>query len=106
MEGHGGHSSRDVFKVFVDVAGERAKLHADGLRVRMSRGELARMAKVSSRTLQKAIERLEEMGLIYRDNEGRKPRQRGAFVLRAGVNHYGKGQAPDRAATTPECESA
>jgi len=105
-KGMGGHSSRDVFKVLVDVAGERAKLHEDGLRVRMSRGELARMAKVSSRTLQKAIERLENMGLIYRDNEGRRPRERGAFVLSASVNHYGEGQAAPRAATRPESDSA
>lgn len=87
-KGMGGHSSRDLYKVLRDVAPERGKLHADGLRVKISRGELARMAKVSTRTLQKAIERLEAMGLIYRDNEGRRPRERGAFVLRAGVNHY------------------
>jgi Domain of unknown function (DUF3854) len=92
-KGMGGHSSRDVFKVLVDAAVDRSKLHRDGLRVRISRGELARMAKVSTRTLQKAIERLEEMGLIYRDNEGRRPRQSGAFVLRAGVNRYGEGTA-------------
>ncbi len=90
-KGMGGHSARDVFKVLVDLAPVRGKLHEDGLRVKISRGELARMAKVSTRTLQKAIERLEEMGLIYRDNENRKQRERGAFVLRAKVNHYREG---------------
>jgi hypothetical protein len=87
-QGMGGHSSRDLFKVLTDLAHGRGRLHPDGLRVKVSRGELARLAKVSTRTLQKAIERLEEMGLVYRDNEGRKPRQSGAFVLRAHVNDY------------------
>jgi DNA-binding transcriptional ArsR family regulator len=76
---------------------DRGKLHPHGLRVKISWGELVRMAKVSSRTLKKAIERLEEMGLIYRDNEGRKPRERGAFVLRADVKHYEKDHADIRA---------
>src|SRR5215211_2039287 len=54
------------------------------------------MAKVSSRTLKKAIERLEDMRLIYRDNDERRPRERGAFVLRADVKHYGESPAtPD-----------
>src|SRR5215212_9150572 len=88
-KGMGGHSSRDVYKVLVDLAPDRGKLHADGLWVRISRRELARMAKVSSRTLQKAIERLEEMGLIYRDTERPKAEAAGAFVLRANVNQYG-----------------
>jgi Domain of unknown function (DUF3854) len=89
-EGPGGKSARDVFKVLVDAAPDRAKLHADGLRVKISWQELARMAKVSTRTLKKAIERLEEMQLIYRDNDERRPRERGAFVLRADVKHYGE----------------
>jgi DNA-binding transcriptional ArsR family regulator len=97
-KGMGGHSARDVYKVIVDISEGRGKLHPDGLRVKVSRGELARMAKVSTRTLQKAIERLEEMGLIYRDNDGRKPRERGAFVVRADVNCYGGGRADTRAA--------
>jgi CTP-dependent riboflavin kinase len=103
----GGHSARDAYKILVDLAPVRSKLHEDGLRVKVSRGELARMAKVSTRTLQKAIERLEEMGLIYRDNENRNQRERGAFVLRAKVNRYrespeGTRKAPDGGAeTTP-----
>jgi hypothetical protein len=93
FKGMGGHSARDLYKVLIDAALDRGKLHADGLRVKISRGELARMSKVSTRTLQKAIERLEEMGLIYRDNENRKQRERGAFVLRAKVNRYREGLA-------------
>jgi hypothetical protein len=91
-KGMGGHSSRDVYKILVDLAPDRGKLHSDGLRVKIARRELARMAKVSSRTLQKAIERLEEMGLLYRDTERPKAESAGAFVLRANVKQYGNGR--------------
>jgi len=101
FKGMGGHSSRDVFKVLIDLVPARGKLHADGLRVRISRGELARLAKVSSRTLQKAIERLEDMRLIYRDNEGRKIKAAGAFVLRAGVKQYREGRPTTGNSQTP-----
>jgi hypothetical protein len=104
-KGMGGHSARDVYKVIVDISEGRGKLHPDGLRVKVSRGELARMAKVSTRTLQKAIERLEEMGLLYRDNESRKPRERGAFVVCASVNRYGEGHASTRATNNVESVS-
>jgi hypothetical protein len=99
-EGIGGHSARDVFKVLLDAAPDRGRLRADGLRVKISRQELARMAKVSTRTLQKAIERLEGMELIYRDNDERRPRERGAFVLRADVSHYGESNATADGTTT------
>jgi hypothetical protein len=92
FKGMGGHSSRDVYKILIDLAPDRGKLHEDGLRVKVSRRELARMAKVSSRTLQKAIERLEEMGHIYRDTERSKVEAAGAFVLRATVKQYGEGR--------------
>ena len=105
-QGLGGHSARDVLKVLLDLAATCGKLHEGGLRVKVSRGELARMAKVSTRTLQKAIERLEEMGLIYRDNENRKQRERGAFVLRANVNHYREGSVTAREMTTVETDRA
>jgi hypothetical protein len=61
----GGHSARDFYKVLVDVTGDRGKMHADGLRVRISRRELQRLAKMSSRTAQKSIERLEERGQVH-----------------------------------------
>ena len=93
----GGYSARDLYEVLRDISTDRGKLHPDGLRVKISWGELVRLAKVSSRTLQKAIERLEEMRLIYRDNAARKPRERGAFVLRASVKHYEKGHVDTRA---------
>jgi hypothetical protein len=104
-KGIGGHSARDIYKLLVDISEARGKLHPDGLRVKVSRGELARMAKVSTRTLQKAIGRLEEMGLIYRDNDGRKPRERGAFVVCASVNRYGEGHADTRATQGVETDS-
>jgi DNA-binding transcriptional ArsR family regulator len=96
FKGMGGYSSRDVFKALVDLAPDRGKLHEDGLRVRVSRRELARMAKVSSRTLEKAIRRLEEMGLVFRDTEHRKTEEAGAFVLRATVKQYGDGRCHTR----------
>jgi hypothetical protein len=101
FKGMGGHSSRDVYKVLVDLAPDRGKLHRDGLRVRVARRELARMAKVSSRTLEKAIGRLEEMGLIYRDIERPKAEAAGAFVLRADVKHNGEGRLATGDTATP-----
>lgn len=99
--GMGGHTDRDLYKVLCDLAGDRGRLHPDGLRVKVSRRELAELVRVSSRTLQKAIERLEGegLGLIYRDNSGRKVENRGAFVLvrkapstqSDNVNHEGQG---------------
>jgi hypothetical protein len=106
FEGMGGRSARDVFKVLIDYASEEGKLHANGLRVKISRSDLAKMAKVSTRTLQKAIELLEDIGLIYRDNKNRRKRERGAFVLRAEVNHYRESLAKTRQVPEVEAESA
>ena len=94
--GMGGFTDRDLHKVLCDLAGDRGRLHPDGLRVKVSRRELAELVRVSSRTLQKAIERLEDTGLVYRDNSaGRKAESRGAFVLVStqsdGVNHEEQG---------------
>lgn len=100
-KGMGGHSSRDVFKVLVDLAADRGKLQEDGLRVRISRRELARLAKVSSRTLQKAIERLEDLGLLYRDTARDRAEAAGAFVLRAKVKQYGEGHRATGGNGTP-----
>jgi hypothetical protein len=94
-KGMGGHSARDVFKELVDAAARHGRLHAGGLRVEIPWRTLSERAKVSSRTLGKAIARLEEWGLAHRDNEGRKADKRGAFVLRASVKQVGKpGAAP------------
>jgi hypothetical protein len=90
-KGMGGHTARDVYKVLVDEALQSGKVSSDGVRVTMARRTLCLRSKVSSRTLYKAIRRLEDAELVYRDNEGRKEDKAGAFVLRAGVNQYGEG---------------
>jgi hypothetical protein len=87
-KGMGGHSARDVYLKLVEAAKRHGKVVDDGIRVIKAQGPLAIEAKVSSRTLWKALGRLEEWGLLYRDNEDRKPDKTGAFVLRADVSHY------------------
>jgi hypothetical protein len=87
-KGMGGHSDRDVYLMLIEAARQYGSVHPDGIRVQKAQGPLALEAKVSTRTLWKALNRLEERGLIYRDNEGRKPDKSGAFVLRASVSHY------------------
>ena len=96
--GMGGHTARDVYKVLVDAAVESGKAGPDGIRVTMARRTLCLRSKVSSRTLYKALRRLEDAELLYRDNEGRKEHKPGAFVLRAGVNQYEKGNRDQRTA--------
>jgi hypothetical protein len=88
--GMGGASARDVYLKLIESARCRGQVVEDGIRVVKAQGPLALEAKVSSRTLWKALDRLEEWGLIYRDNEGRKPDKSGAFVLRANVSHKGR----------------
>jgi hypothetical protein len=98
-KGMGGHSARDVFAVGIQEAASSATVCGDGLRIRVAIRTWARKAKVSTRTLQKALNRLEEAGLGYRDNDGRKPDKTGAFVLRANVTQYGREQRIEREAT-------
>lgn len=90
-KGMGGHSDRDVALKLVEAARRSGKLVAEGLRVTVSHGTLCDRAKVSSRTLCKALDRLEERGFARRDNEKRDPKKPGAFVLRANVKHNGDG---------------
>ena len=89
-KGMGGHSARDVAYGLIQAARRHGRIHPDGIRVVKAQGPLAIEAKVSSRTLWKSLNRLEEMGFGYRDNEGRKRDKAGAFVLRANVRHYGE----------------
>jgi hypothetical protein len=89
-KGQGGHSDRDVAHELIMAAAKRGKIHADGLRVKVSWGELETGSKVSRRTLAKALARLEERGFLCRDNKGRKREEAGAFVLCASVNQYGE----------------
>lgn len=97
-KGRGGHTERDVALKLIEAAARSGKIHADGLRVKVSWGVLQVGTKVARRTLGKALARLEERGFMYRDNGGRKPDKTGAFVLRAKVDQYGRGPAQ----ATPE----
>ena len=90
-EGRGGHSDRDIALKLIEAAAKSGKIHADGLRVKVSWGVLQVGAKVARQTVAKSIARLEARGFMYRDNKGRKPDKTGAFVLRAKVDQYGKG---------------
>jgi hypothetical protein len=98
-KGRSGHTDRDLALKLIEDAPRCGKIHADGLRVKVSWGKLQVGAKVSRRTLAKSIARLEERGFLYRDNEGRKPDKTGAFVLRANVNQEGRGHVPEGKAT-------
>jgi Domain of unknown function (DUF3854) len=98
-KGRGGHSDRDIAHALIEQAARSGKAHPDGVRVEMSWGVLEVRAKVSRRTLAKALTRLEERGFLYRDNDGRKAEKSGAFVLRAKVYHYGEKQGGEGKAT-------
>src|SRR5215217_560921 len=98
-KGMGGHSARDVALKLIEAARRHGKVVDNGIRVKKAWGPLAIEAKVSSRTLGKAINRLEEWGFLYRDNEDRKPDKTGAFVLRASVKYYGGDRGPADQAT-------
>ena len=98
-KGMGAHSARDVYLKLIEAARRHGKAVDDGIRVTKAWGPLELEAKVSRRTLAKAINRLEEWGLLYRDNEGRKLDKSGAFVLRANVNHYRRDRGTGEQAT-------
>jgi len=100
-KGMGGHTDRDVYLKLIEAAKCHGKIHPDGIRVVKAQGPLALEVKISSRTLWKSLNRLEDMRLCYRDNEGRKAEKAGAFVLRADVSHKGR-KAAQEGGTTPE----
>ena len=85
----GGETAQDVLLVLKEASRRHGRIHRDGIRVQMAHGPLALEAGISSRTLVKCIHRLEEWGVLYRDNKNRKSRQAGHFVLRADVKHNG-----------------
>jgi hypothetical protein len=86
----GGETAQDVYLKLIEAARRSGKIHRDGIRVRKAHGPLALEAKVSSRTLVKCIQRLEEWGVLRRDNKGRRSKQAGHFVLNADVKHNGE----------------
>ena len=89
--GMGPHSARDVALTLLEAAWERGKLTEDGIRVAMAWGALEVGARVSRRTLAKALEYLETWGVLYRVKGDRGTGRRGAFVLRVKVYQYGEG---------------
>jgi Domain of unknown function (DUF3854) len=91
----GSETAQDVYLKLIEAARRNGKIHRDGIRVQKAHGPLALEAKVSSRTLVKCIERLEKWGVLYRDNQGRKSKQAGHFVLRADVKHKGGTEATE-----------
>jgi hypothetical protein len=105
-KGRGGHSERDVALELIQAAIRSGKIHADGLRVKISWGVLQVGAKVARQTLSRALARLEVRGFLYRDNEGRKPDKTGAFVLRAKVDHKGDTRVAEEKVTRElrECD--
>jgi hypothetical protein len=102
-KGRGGHTERDVALKLIEAAARSGKIHADGIRVRVSWGTLQVGAKVARKTLARALGRLEAREFLYRDNEGRKPDKTGAFVLRAKVDQYGRG-APQATTELRACD--
>lgn len=103
-KGQGGYSDRDVALKLIEEARRQGKAVVGGLRVVKSWGDLELETKVSSRTLAKALARLEERGFCERDNEGRESGKAGAFILRASVNHYG-GSNEDEGKVTQELQA-
>jgi len=95
----GADADEDVFLRLIENAKRHGKVVGNGLRVVKAQGPLALEAKVSSRTAWKSINRLEDRGLLYRDNKGRKADKAGAFVLRASVSQYGERSATEEKAT-------
>ncbi len=94
-KGRGGHSERDVALKIIEAAPRSGRIHRDGLRVEVSWGALQVEAKVSRRTLSKALARLEARGFVHRDNKGRKADKTGAFVMRAKVDQGREGAAQE-----------
>ena len=88
-----GGTDRDVALTLVRAARRYGTLVEGGIRVVKSWGDLLPEAGISKRTLWKSLRRLEERGVLRKDNEGRDPDKAGAFVMRAGVNHYGTGSS-------------
>lgn len=92
--GRGGATARDVYLMLIEAARRQGKIHPDGIRVKKAQGPLALAAAISTRTVWRALNRLEDAGLLYRDNSGRRADKTGAFVLispntppRAKVSH-------------------
>jgi Domain of unknown function (DUF3854) len=106
----GGDADEDLYLALRARARKHGTPHPDGIRITGSWGALGFEAKIgSSRTVGKGLLRLELRDLLYRDNDGRKEGEPGAFVLRAsaraGVKHKGESAAAEGKVTTSLQES-
>jgi hypothetical protein len=94
--GMGELSARDVYVALIWLARKYGRAIPSGIRVQVSERALALLAAVSKRTVQNAIRRLREAGLVRRDGNSSKGLA-GAFVLvrreagRAKVAHSTSG---------------
>ena len=95
----GADADEDVLLKLIEKAKRQGTVVADGIRVVQAQGLLAAEAAVSSRTVWKSLNRLEEREVLYRDNEGREPGKPGAIVLRASVSQKGGRGAEEGKAT-------
>jgi biotin operon repressor len=80
----GGKSGLSQWKIkyaLIDAAREYGKMIPTGVRVSLSRRDLAERAGVASSTVQTNIYKMKKAGHIRADNEGRHPDEAGAFVV-------------------------
>ena len=100
----GEYSARSILRYLIRIAPERAKLTPEGLYVEASKREIADGAGISGRTVSRSIPRLEGpvAPLLRRANEGRDPKERGAFVLLTRAHELARYCPHNREEPTPE----
>jgi len=77
----GDYSARSIFRALIRRAERTGQMVTGGVRVVAAERPLAEEAGISKRAVTRNLPRLEEMGILRRDNEGRKRDAPGAFVL-------------------------
>lgn len=77
----GDYTARSIMRVLLRAAEQRGKPVKGGIRIIMAKRTLAFEAAVSTRAPTRAVPRLEALGFLRRDNEGRKRDKAGAFIL-------------------------
>jgi hypothetical protein len=100
----GEYSERSIARYLLSIAPARAKLTPEGLHLEASKREIADGAGISDRTVTRRIPFLEdgETPFLRRDNEGRDPKERGAFVLLTRAHELARYCPHDREGATPE----
>jgi hypothetical protein len=100
----GDYSARSIYRYLISIAPVRAKLTPEGLHVEASKREIADGAGISGRTVSRSIPILEDPAapLLRRDNKGRDPKKRGAFVLLTGVHELARYCPQSRRGAPPE----